>query len=183
MWQSAADLHAYDCRAHANPTWESACPSSVVRKPASGDARRLRYVVPEADVTDTLRRLHGRTMLILGDSTSVELWCALTCAFMQVGARLAPQPHATALSRAISGAVTVGMSHDALKVSMDWMLPSCGAAKPHCWHGHSVHSAHHCGHDFLDALRRVGAFSGLRSATGGSNRLGGTKLVVLFNPW
>ena len=112
-------------------------------------------------------------MAVLGDSTAVELWCSLSCAFLQGGAEMGNSTSASPLSLALQGVETVRMWQGG--VTLTWMLPWCGSGRSHCWEngGHSTRSKRACGGDFFEALRKT--------HVAGSVRVAG-RLVVLFNP-
>lgn len=168
-WRPTTAPRQYNCGQVR--MWDLSCRAAAEQMPTMM-TRTLQFG-PGIDANSTFRRLHDHAVLVLGDSTSVQLWCALTCGLLNAGAEMASSAHATGLSRALNSSF-VTMTHAPTGVRLAWMLPHCGGDKPHCWHGHSVHSRRHCGGEVFEALHRAGGFSRVR--------LGSTRLVVLFSP-
>ena len=172
MWRpSLVSPRRYACDDGRHPLWDAAC-STTVRSGKPTAARALE--VSGINISKVLKQLNGKTVVILGDSTSVELWCAMTCVLLQTGAHFINSSHSSALSSLIQGAATAHMQHYKIGADITWMLPSCGALKANCWTGHSQSLTIPCGQAFFDALRHAGFFS--------LNRPVGTELVVIYNP-
>ena len=141
-WAANANATAYDCSDLRVAVWTHTCEAAVQKYkgrpsmehaamsivPCGSDDVSWQGVDPiEGIAIRVLRRLAKKTVLIMGDSTSTNLWCALSCALVRhaPGARLDlvqhehPTPYVSSVLLHVPG---VSPSR--------WILPGCNGAKP-----------------------------------------------------
>lgn len=164
------------------PVWQTVCRSIATKyrahQPAlqasrwqcSGDS----HSAPNA--TRMLHQLANRTVLVLGDSHALNLWCALTCWFASdqsvvTGTAVEAGPTGLPVLRMHATVGSVRRQHGTSPPAAFWAMPRCYSAKSNrCGESMAmVHNTETCDHGFLQRLAAGPAAQGHR-------------FVVLYNP-
>ena len=157
-WRPDPAPRQYDCRLHPRAhLWMGVCEQPAAKYASHQNTRRMAAAVAlQPTATRLLRLLDNRTTVVIGDSHSLNLWCALTCWLLSEGAELS-----LGASAAGPALVTRLPPYEAR-----WLLPACASTgRPHCGDAAVDHPA--CGAQELERLATVAATE---------------PLVVLHNP-
>ena len=190
-WVARDALNGYDCRyladAETSRFWRMACVGPAQRyqpQNPKARARALSFVPCDQDgegpskwnASRVLQLLSNRTVVMVGDSMIINLFCALSCAMLHSGeAVIAPSPlvpgekrsHALVETGPLPELRTWRIRSVRGDVVSKWVLPSCAGGKQgRCFYNHQGASGG-CG---LATLDRLGGVSSRQA------------LVVIHNP-
>ena len=124
-WLPTISPAVYDCSSRAYPLWKTTC-RMVARKYSAHQPDQLSLQWkpcrgPVASAERMMRQLSNRTVVVLGDSNSLNLFCALTCWFSQAdGVEVEP----LAASHSSGVGPEMRMRHRS-GYTMSWLLPDC----------------------------------------------------------
>ena len=174
-WSDSAAPSLYDCRdSEKFAVWRTACGHASAKYSANQPSLR-RASCGSADATRMLNLMANRTVVVLGDSHALNLWCALTCWFYRkMRPSVSQVPRAQPL---LGGRPVVDMCVGGSCIS--WMLPACFASHRCGIAGAMIGaSSNDCGMPLLHELIRA---SNSTSSTSGAVQGGALRFVVLFN--
>ncbi|KAL1507232.1 hypothetical protein AB1Y20_008081 [Prymnesium parvum] len=154
-WVASAAPLRYSCLElpdeESSRVWKNSCFGPVRRYSSAQRAlRSLSYSCGEGwNASRALRLLSGRTVLAVGDSMSLNLFCALSCAVAQTRGAVIRSSN---LRGPIAGSHVFTIESAAFRSS--WMLPSCaGGGRGRCMFGKEHGPATSCGAPILSQLR------------------------------